>query len=100
MGSCGLPDLSCSLHCSLLCHTGPSQGCRIEVQPLSAHCAVLTGPAVCADVKNRRGKNAKGRKITGMQWLPGYSTQLLITSNDSRIRLYEGAPATCLLTTA
>ena len=44
-------------------------------------------------MKNRRG-NSKGRKITGMQWLPGQASQLLITSNDSRVRLYEGEPAT------
>ena len=45
-----------------------------------------------ADVKNRRGQGAaRGRKITGLQFLPGDPSQLLITSNDSRIRLYDGA---------
>ena len=43
-----------------------------------------------ADVKNRRGNSARGRKITGMQFLPQDPSQLLITSNDSRVRLYEG----------
>ena len=43
-----------------------------------------------ADVKNRRGNTARGRKITGMQFLPQDPSQLLITSNDSRVRLYEG----------
>jgi len=43
-------------------------------------------------VKNRRGQGAaRGRKITGLQFLPGDAGQLLITSNDSRIRLYDGA---------
>ncbi|KAK9821320.1 hypothetical protein WJX81_001477 [Elliptochloris bilobata] len=43
------------------------------------------------DVKNRRGQGAaRGRKITGLQFLPGDPSQLLITSNDSRIRLYDG----------
>ena len=45
-----------------------------------------------ADVKNRRGNTARGRKITGMQFLPQDPSQLLITSNDSRVRLYEGKP--------
>jgi hypothetical protein len=43
-------------------------------------------------VKNRRGNSARGRKITGMQFLPRDPSRLLITSNDSRIRLYDGAP--------
>jgi hypothetical protein len=43
-----------------------------------------------ADVKNRRGKASKGRKITGIQFLPNDPSKLLITSNDSRIRLYDG----------
>lgn len=46
-----------------------------------------------ADVKNRRGKTSRGRKITGLQFLPNDSGKLLITSNDSRIRLYNGAPS-------
>lgn len=45
-------------------------------------------------VKSTRGQNAKGSKITGIQavyWPPGSSTgdvKLLITSNDSRVRVY------------
>ncbi len=50
-----------------------------------------------ADVKNRRGNSARGRKITGMQFLPQDPSQLLITSNDSRVRLYEGEGAISLL---
>ncbi|CAL8464569.1 g4104 [Coccomyxa elongata] len=42
------------------------------------------------DVKNRRGNTSRGRKITGMQFMPKDSSQLLITSNDSRVRLYDG----------
>eukprot|EP00884_Botryococcus_braunii_P023494 jgi/Botrbrau1/9829/Bobra.0313s0008.1 len=41
------------------------------------------------DVKNRRGQQSRGRKVTGMAFLPGDPSKLLITSNDSRIRLYE-----------
>ncbi|KAF2676029.1 WD40 repeat-like protein [Lentithecium fluviatile CBS 122367] len=46
-------------------------------------------------VKSTRGQNAKGSKITGIQaiyWPPGSETgdiKLLITSNDSRVRLYN-----------
>ncbi|KAK4309503.1 hypothetical protein Pmani_018855 [Petrolisthes manimaculis] len=39
-------------------------------------------------VRSTRGKNAKGRKITGIEPLPG-EDKILITSNDSRIRLYD-----------
>ena len=45
-------------------------------------------------VKSTRGQNAKGSKITGIQaacWPPGSATgdvKLLITSNDSRVRVY------------
>lgn len=46
-------------------------------------------------VKSTRGQNAKGSKITGIQatyWPPGSETgevKLLISSNDSRLRLYN-----------
>ncbi|XP_077987647.1 WD repeat-containing protein 44-like [Glandiceps talaboti] len=39
-------------------------------------------------VRSTRGKNAKGRKITGIECLPSQD-KILITSNDSRIRLYD-----------
>ncbi len=56
----------------------------------------MPGVHVRADVKNRRGNTARGRKITGMQFLPQDPSQLLITSNDSRVRLYEGKPSLSL----
>jgi hypothetical protein len=46
-------------------------------------------------VKSTRGQNAKGSKITGIQathWPPGSDSgevKLLISSNDSRVRLYN-----------
>ena len=47
-----------------------------------------------ADVKNKRsGDKKSGKKITGMQFLGSDNTKLLITSNDSRIRLYDGKSA-------
>ncbi|XP_050738932.1 WD repeat-containing protein 44-like isoform X5 [Eriocheir sinensis] len=39
-------------------------------------------------VRSTRGKNARGQKITGIEPLPG-EDKILITSNDSRIRLYD-----------
>lgn len=39
-------------------------------------------------VRSTRGKNAKGSKITGVEPLPG-EDKILVTSNDSRIRLYD-----------
>lgn len=46
---------------------------------------------MAADVKNKRsGDKKSGKKITGMQFLGADNSKLLITSNDSRIRLYDG----------
>lgn len=42
--------------------------------------------------KSSRGRNSKGRKVTSMTPFPLPSTagdRLLITSNDSRVRLYH-----------
>ncbi|ESO05179.1 hypothetical protein HELRODRAFT_111180 [Helobdella robusta] len=39
-------------------------------------------------VRSTRGKNARGRKITGVEPFPG-EDKILVTSNDSRIRLYD-----------
>ncbi|KAA0185741.1 hypothetical protein HAZT_HAZT010879 [Hyalella azteca] len=39
------------------------------------------------NVRSARGKNPRGRKITGIEPLPG-ENKILVTSNDSRIRLY------------
>ncbi|CAG0881302.1 unnamed protein product [Darwinula stevensoni] len=39
-------------------------------------------------VRSTRGKNAKGRKISGIEPAPG-EDKILVTSNDSRIRLYD-----------
>ena len=44
------------------------------------------------DVKNKHGHNSRGRKITGLTFAPNklFPNALLCTSNDSRIRLYDG----------
>jgi len=39
-------------------------------------------------VRSARGKNSRGRKVTGIEPMPG-EDKILITSNDSRIRLYD-----------
>lgn len=39
-------------------------------------------------VRSARGKNAQGRKVTGIEPMPG-EDKILVTSNDSRIRLYD-----------
>jgi WD40 repeat protein len=50
------------------------------------------------DVKNSSNQK-RGKKITGLQFLPGekdaHSQRLLVTSNDSRIRLYDGYALSC-----
>lgn len=40
------------------------------------------------NVRSTRGKNATGRKISGIEPMPG-EDKILVTSNDSRIRLYD-----------
>ncbi|ELU01236.1 hypothetical protein CAPTEDRAFT_177177 [Capitella teleta] len=40
------------------------------------------------NVKSTRGRNRRGRKITSVEALPG-ENKILVTSNDSRIRLYD-----------
>nr|XP_034828603.1 WD repeat-containing protein 44 [Maniola hyperantus] len=40
------------------------------------------------DVRSTRGKNSTGRKISGIEPMPN-DDKILITSNDSRIRLYD-----------
>ncbi|PSC74579.1 signal transducer [Micractinium conductrix] len=47
------------------------------------------------DVKNKRGQHSRGKKVTGLSFLPGEPGKLLITSNDSRIRLYDGYTLRC-----
>nr|XP_040567138.1 LOW QUALITY PROTEIN: WD repeat-containing protein 44-like [Lepeophtheirus salmonis] len=40
------------------------------------------------NVRSARGKNSRGRKVTGIEPMPG-EDKILVTSNDSRIRLYD-----------
>ncbi|BBN17797.1 hypothetical protein Mp_7g16950 [Marchantia polymorpha subsp. ruderalis] len=42
------------------------------------------------DVRNAQAKKGQGKKITGLQFMPGEPNKLLITSHDSRIRVYDG----------
>ncbi|KDD73532.1 hypothetical protein H632_c2081p0, partial [Helicosporidium sp. ATCC 50920] len=42
------------------------------------------------DVRNARGAHARGKKVTGVAYAPGHASRLLVTSNDSRVRLYDG----------
>ena len=41
------------------------------------------------NVRSTRGRNSKGSKITGIEVLNNDENKILITSNDSRIRLYD-----------
>ena len=48
------------------------------------------------DVKHARAsRSTVGKKITGLCFLPGDSNKLLVTSNDSRLRLYQGQVLIC-----
>lgn len=41
------------------------------------------------DVRSRRAKNAEGKKICGFKWYGTKTDQVMVTSNDSRLRLYQ-----------
>lgn len=43
------------------------------------------------EVQRRRKKRSQGKKITGFQFVPGDEGKILITSSDSRIRVYDGS---------
>ena len=47
------------------------------------------------DVRNTKSNKASGKKITGLSWMPGDDNKLLVTSNDSRIRVYAGYTLAC-----
>ncbi|KAL8445148.1 hypothetical protein Emed_005843 [Eimeria media] len=47
------------------------------------------------DCKNRKGKFAKGRKVTSLEWLPDGSC-LCVATNDSRIRIFDVMSLTCI----
>ncbi|KAG0504497.1 hypothetical protein KC19_N027300 [Ceratodon purpureus] len=41
------------------------------------------------DVRDEN-KKARGKKITGLHYMPGDPQKVLVTSNDSRVRVYDG----------
>lgn len=45
--------------------------------------------------RSTRGKNAKGRKISGIEPMPG-KDKILVTSNDSRVRCVELPRLACV----
>jgi hypothetical protein len=47
------------------------------------------------DVRSTRGKNARGKKVTGVECMPGDPRKILVTSNDSRLRVYDGMKLHC-----
>lgn len=48
------------------------------------------------ECRNRHGKDKKGRKVTGLQFSPD-GKQLLVTTNDSRIRLFDMDDYSCTM---
>merc|ERR1719237_662840 len=40
------------------------------------------------NARSTRGKNSEGRKVTGIEQMPG-EDKILVTTNDSRIRIYD-----------
>ena len=44
---------------------------------------------------SRGGSKNSGKKITGLAFMPGNDGKLLVTSNDSRVRVYDGYALAC-----
>ena len=44
---------------------------------------------------SRGGSKNSGKKITGLAFMPGDDRKLLVTSNDSRVRVYDGYALAC-----
>jgi len=64
-----------------LCVVGTYDGrCVFYTDQLKYHTVI--------HVRSTRGKN-KGKKITGITSMPGDDKKVLVTSNDSRVRLYD-----------
>lgn len=42
------------------------------------------------EARRKKNKRSQGKKITGFQFIPGDEDKVLITSSDSRIRVYDG----------
>ncbi|KAJ7518885.1 hypothetical protein O6H91_20G013700 [Diphasiastrum complanatum] len=49
------------------------------------------------NVLNKKGKKIRGKKITGLEYMPGNPHRLLVTSSDSRIRVYDDLELNCKL---
>eukprot|EP00250_Pteridium_aquilinum_P016752 c23276_g3_i1 orf=240-3296(-) len=47
-------------------------------------------PETTFEVRSNKAKRSQGKKITGFQFVPGDKKKILITSSDSRIRVYDG----------
>lgn len=43
------------------------------------------------EVQRKKKRRSPGKKITGFQFIPGDESKILITSSDSRIRVYDGS---------
>lgn len=43
------------------------------------------------EVQRKKKRRSPGKKITGFQFIPGDEKKILITSSDSRIRVYDGS---------
>lgn len=64
----------------------PPCACRaLSVAKLALLAELLFVLTCC---RNRKGKHRRGRKVTGLEFTP-MGNHLLVTTNDSRVRLYR-----------
>uniref|UniRef100_A0A8C7HZE8 WD repeat-containing protein 44 n=1 Tax=Oncorhynchus kisutch TaxID=8019 RepID=A0A8C7HZE8_ONCKI len=75
-----IPDKKVALETYCSSKSSPFFECLFLFQRLKYHTQI--------HVRSTRGRNRVGRKITGIEPLPG-ENKILVTSNDSRIRLYD-----------
>eukprot|EP01024_Parvocaulis_polyphysoides_P038025 TRINITY_DN34017_c0_g1_i2.p1 TRINITY_DN34017_c0_g1~~TRINITY_DN34017_c0_g1_i2.p1 ORF type:complete len:264 (+),score=9.41 TRINITY_DN34017_c0_g1_i2:148-939(+) len=71
-----------------------SDGREIVVGTIKGNCVKYTCDKARLEYKARievknTGQFSKGHKITGIEFLPNSNNKILVTTNDSRIRMYE-----------
>ncbi|ERN15948.1 uncharacterized protein LOC18444256 [Amborella trichopoda] len=75
------------------CYTPDGQGALVGSNRGSCHLFSMSGCKLQQksqiDMQNKK-KKSHAKKITGFQFAPGSSSEVLVTSADSRIRIFDG----------
>lgn len=75
------------------CYTPDGQGALVGTNKGNCHLYNTSGNKLQEETQidvQKKKKKSRGKKITGFQFAPGNSRKVLITSADSRIRVFDG----------